>query len=72
MRVRIFYLHGEERAKQELQNAFLDESLTQKEAKIHPFKVRAIFARKAVLRATFYAKIPKSVLTLKGCISASF
>ena len=43
MRVRFFCLAGEQRANQELQNAFLDESPTQKEAKIHPFKVRAYF-----------------------------
>ena len=75
MRLRIFCFTGEERANQELQNAFLDESPTQKEAQIHPFKVRSLFAifdRIVVLRATFRAKIAKSALTLKGCILASF
>ena len=75
MRVRIFCLTGEERANQELQNAFLDESPTQKEAKIHPFKVRAlfaIFARNVARNTTILSKIAKSDLTLKGCIWTSF
>ena len=57
MRVRIFCLTGEERAKQELQNAFLDESPTQNEAKIQPFKVRilfVIFARNLPIEMVYY------------------
>ena len=57
MRVRIFCLTGEERAKQELQNAFLDESPTQNEAKIQPFKVRilfVIFARNLPIEMVYF------------------
>ena len=43
MHRRIFSLNGSERANEELHNAFLDESHTQKEAKIHPFKVTLLF-----------------------------
>ena len=44
MRPRIFSSAALERANQELQNAFLDESLAQKEAEIRPVKVGTLFA----------------------------
>ena len=44
MRPRIFSSAASERANQELQNAFLDESLAQKEAEIRPVKVGTLFA----------------------------
>ena len=44
MRRRIFSSAASERANQELQNAFLDEFLAQKEAEIRPVKVGTLFA----------------------------
>ena len=44
MRRRIFSSTASERANQELQNAFLDEFLAQKEAEIRPVKVGTLFA----------------------------
>ena len=69
MRVHIFCLNGEERPNQELQNAFLDESPTQKEAKIHPFKLSglfAIFAQNVARNTTFRAKAARKPRT-HGC-----
>ena len=43
MRRRIFSSAESERANQELQNAFLDEFLAQKEAEIRPVKVGTLF-----------------------------
>ena len=60
---------------QELQNAFLDESLTQKEAEIQSFKEMTflvIFVQNVARSTAFCAKITKIVISLKGCISASF
>jgi len=63
MRGRIFSLTASERGNQELQNAFLDESLAQKEAEIQIFKVGTLFAIFAHIARANCAKIAKSVPT---------
>ena len=63
MRPRIFSSAASKRANQELQNAFLDESLAQKEAEIRPVKVGTLFAIFAHIARANCAKIAKSVPT---------
>ena len=73
--VRLSSFTASERANEELQNAFLDDSQAQKEAEIEIFKEMTIFdiLEQNVARSTaFWAKITKIVISLKGSISASF
>ena len=63
-----------DRANQDLQNAFLDESLAQKEAKIWPLKVLVFLPICAPIipyMGIQKAEIPKNVKTLNGRILAS-
>ena len=64
-----------DRANQDLQHAFLDESLAQKEAKIWPLKVLMFLRIRAPIipyMGIQKAEIRKKVVTLSGHILASF
>ena len=59
---RSFSLAASERANQELQNAFLYESLAQKEAKIRFFEIGTLFAIFAQLHVQYARKTQKVCL----------